>query len=747
MTHRPIGFIALLLIAAAAISAAEKPPAITFPLHDPNGVYWQGEGVVLGTSIAGGSPGEVDLDLVIRDYRQGEVLRRSQRAILAEGSQSLAWDLGQLDDGYYEATLTAAGATAKTAFAVAPRITRSAAEVREGGFRIGLKMWYLGPAWWRGNAEWDERAAVAATTGLGLQWTRALLQQTSHLDTVDLVTHYPMNAVLKVERFPASCYDEERYGPMAEWEAVNGKGVWGLKTLPRKEPYQAWLREQVARLPADQQVFEVWNEAWDKMSPEDLATLCIWISEAIHADRPQALIGPNLMGVTSRYGYDARVIDAGGMANMQMVCLHPYGSSENRAWMRDYQAWLRERLGRDVPIYVTEYGSHSCPEGPSQRSELDQARSVVTQTLCLYAEGVVAMTPHWMGQREENPTYHEDWFGYFRLDQTPKPCLVALAACARRIDGSRYLGDLWFGPGVGAMVFEKPEERCLVLYTKEGTRTLTIDEPAQDLRLIDMVGRTHDLVRSEGKVTVEVGPDPVYLVGIGDALAAQASTELRPERWADLRVEPERAVRHMPRVATLPVIDGEVKDWEGRLQISLVNPKVNGDDASGLAGVAWDERFLYLAIKARDNQILNTRPIPKVYQQDSLEIFLGSEVRDQDAGYGPTDRQFWMAPTTVDGVPLFARVAERSSGGLASIPGVAFAAVIAKPGWSAEAAIPWEALGIVPEVGRRIALDLRLNDADTSHERWKVDPEDSRIDTENPTRWAVMVLDGLPETK
>ena len=99
MTHRPTGIIALLLI-AAAVSAAEQPPAITFPLHDPNGIYWQGEGVVLITRLAGGSPGEVDLDLVIRDYRQGEVLRRSQRAALAEGSQSLAWDLGQLDDGY-----------------------------------------------------------------------------------------------------------------------------------------------------------------------------------------------------------------------------------------------------------------------------------------------------------------------------------------------------------------------------------------------------------------------------------------------------------------------------------------------------------------------------------------------------------------------------------------------------------------------------------------------------------------------
>lgn len=731
------------LLLATLAGAGEASLRITLPLHEPSNVYWQEGGVELPSSITAAQAGSADLTLVVTDDRAAEVARRTRRVELgARSATPVAWDLGHLPDGYYRVELGAAPASgappAVSSFVVAPRIERSAAEARAAGSRIGLKMWYSGPAWWRGNLDWDERAAVRATTGLGLQWTRALLQEgDKHLSTVELVGGFPMNVMFKVERFPAELYDAERYGPMADYEAKNGKGVWALKTLPRKQPYQAWLRQQAARLPREQNVFEVWNEAWDKMPPEDLATLCRWIGEAILADRPDAIIGPNLTGETSRYGYDARLIDAGGMAGMRMVALHPYGNAENRAWLRGYRAWLTERLGREVAIYVTEYGSHSCPEGPSKRSEEDQARQVVTQTLNLYAEGVVAMTPHWMGQREEKPTYHEDWFGFFRLDNTPKPALAALATCARMIDGGAYLGDVWFGPGVGALLFERGGVRTLALYTKEGTQRLTLDPGAPGARLVGMAGGVQPL--AAGPLSIGVGPDVQYVVGIGPALAAQASRELRQDLWPQRDARPPRAVRHAPRLT--PAIDGRLDEWADHLQVGLVNEKVNGDDASGLAGLAWDERSLYLAFQIRDNQILNSRPTPKLYQQDSVEVFVSTEVRDGDGGYGPNDHQIWLAPASAEGRPLLVRVAERASGRLVEVAGAVFQVVAAKPGWTAEVAIPWSALGITAAAGGRIALDLRLNDADASHERWKVDPVDSRIDTEDPTRWAVLELD------
>ncbi len=115
----------------------------------------------------------------------------------------------------------------------------------------------------------------------GCTWTRLAQTKNGPLTTVEMLTEFPMNAVIKVERFPKELYDEQRYGPLAEWEAKYGKGAWTLKTVPMEGPYKAWLKEEIARIPNDQNVFEIWNEPWDKMSPEDFATICNWITEVI----------------------------------------------------------------------------------------------------------------------------------------------------------------------------------------------------------------------------------------------------------------------------------------------------------------------------------------------------------------------------------------------------------------------------------------------------------------------------------
>ena len=201
---------------------------------------------------------------------------------------------------------------------------------------------------------------------LGLQWTREIFSSRGVMGLTDMVQRYPMNVVIKVERFPKELYDEAKYGPLDQWETKYGKGAWTLKTLPQREGYEKYLRQTLAEVPADQNVFEIWNEAWDKMSPEDFATLCQWIVPVILESRPNAIIGPNLLGNTSVYQFDSRFIKAGGMKGMKMVALHPYAGSEDRAWLREYKQWVREQTGSDKDIYVTEFGSHSTPQGAGQ---------------------------------------------------------------------------------------------------------------------------------------------------------------------------------------------------------------------------------------------------------------------------------------------------------------------------------------------------------------------------------------------
>lgn len=718
------------------------------PRHQPCNLFGPNEKVSFTVLAGAGITGKGQLNATVNDYFGKTVLEKTL-ALELPNKEGVTLPFDHMQRGYYELNLKASlqdqnGKTVegsqKVCFGVADITNRSASEVRQGGYRFGMKMFYIDKAWWAKNAQWDEREVVDAMCKLGMQWTRVLMQQTAHLATEEIVKAYPMNAIFKVERFPKELYDEQRYGPMNEFEAKYGRGSWVLKTLPQKEPYQAWLKEELKKLPAEQNVFEVWNEAWDKMSPEDLATVSNWIVEAILPERPDAIIGANLRGSTSKYEYDAKFIDAGGMKGMKMVALHPYSGSEDRLWLREYKQWISQRAGYPVDIYVTEYGSHSCPEGPAQRSEQEQAQRVVRQSLALYAEDVKAFTPHWVGQREQNPTYHEDWFGFIRLNHQPKPAMIAHAVSGRMIDASHYVGDLVYDPIVETMLFEHNGIYTMALWTKDGNKTIQVQPGVDELSMVNIVGTETKVKTTLGSLSLNVSPDLIYLVGVSPKLAEKASKELDPLRWVQ-HDQPKRITRTMPHASQRIVADGKLNEWDNALQIAMLNPKVNGDDASGMTRLTWDENNLYLAVEMRDNEILNKRSLNKLYQQDSVELFISTEPRDNNPGHGPNDHQFILTPTSAEGKPLSLYVTDRAAGKLAPIEGCAFYAGPIAKGWMMEAVIPWKQFPtFTPKQGDKIAIEIRVNDADTSHERWKIDPDGAIVLTEDPTQWSHLIL-------
>ena len=291
---------------------------------------------------------------------------------------------------------------------------------------------------------------------------------------------------------------------------------------------------------------------------------------------------------------------------------------------------------------MTEFGSHSTPKGPAKCSEQMQAQRVVRQALSLYAEDVRAFAPHVMGQREENETYHEDWFGFFRLNHEPKPVLLAYANCARLIDGLEYQGDLWLGPEVGAMVFGKKESEIVALFTKEGKKEISIQTRSEKVTLLDMVGNEKTMEVVNGTVNLTVNEDVCYLKGLDSQLIATASTELREDRWP----QPEalgKSHRTGGLMAT-PTFDGNLADWQKATAIAMVNPKVNGNDASGIAFAGWNEEYLFIGLNMRDNQVMNEQVRGKLYRDDSMELFISTEPRDSNPGYGPNDHQFFVTP-------------------------------------------------------------------------------------------------------
>jgi hypothetical protein len=258
---------------------------------------------------------------------------------------------------------------------------------------------------------------------------------------------------------------------------------------------------------------------------------------------------------------------------------------------------------------------------------------------------------------------------------------------------------------------------------------------------VDIVGRERATPVEEGALKLNVSPDVLYVRGVAPGLAATATSELRADRWPK-PAEAARNERTAPRLASKPVIDGNLDDWAEALQLAMLNPKVAGNDPSGVSYLAWDDACLYIAVDMRDNQVMNTQPRGKLYRHDSLEIFVSTEPRDDNPGYGPHDRQFFVTPESGEGGPVVGHVADREAGKVVDVKGVARHVGKTKQGWRAELAFPWSAFpGVMPGPGARLALELRVNDADKSHERWKIDASDcDKVRPADPTSWSILNL-------
>lgn len=746
-------FVSLPVLVCAALRIATAAEITIQPeRHFPSNLFDTGAPVELSFTL-GKLPASADVHASgeIVDY-DGKVVWRGDLTPVPSpkpGKAQVGLRVDPLPPGYYELSVKVSSGEStgadKTSFAVFPLVDRTAKQARDAGLRIGLKKWTYGKMSWKGGIDWDEHEATVATTRLGLQWTRDQFNWSSHQSVLKLINDYPMNVVLKIERFPKELFDAGRYGPLEDWTRQR-KPAWSIYTVPLKEPYQAWLREELLKIPAEQNVFEIWNEPFNGMSAEDFAVICGYITEVLKDVRPDAIVGPNLSGSAGEFGFDAKFIAAGGMKGMNMVALHPYRNPPEgvRETIREYREWLTGKIGRDVIVTVTEYGSPTHPKGGV--SEQKQARYTARQTILMYAEDVKIMTPHWMGQTERDPTYREDWYGFYRANQQPKPAVIALATVARMIDGGRYLGDLWFGPHIGASLFERDGIRTLALWSNQGERTISLDPDAATLRLVDIVGREESLAATGDRLELKLDEDVRYLVGVGPKLAARATNELNPERWPRPPVDRARRVAH--RFAKPPVIDGKLDEWVGATRIDLLNEKINGADGSANVFIGWDETYLYLAVDVRDNEVVNKNPggTNTIYRGDSIELFVSGTAKDNGVKeVAPDDSQFMISPASLDGTPQVLRVTDVFGGAVSPVEGLKASIRATTQGWVAELAIPISGIpGFVAKPGAKAALDLVLNDTDSTRSGRFIIRATDRTGTpnvKNPSDWALLVLE------
>ena len=628
----PLRFAILLVI--TLLPSIASAGAIDIEIGENCNIFDATKPVTFRGSLSDVGAGSGHVDVTVVDYRgQSQASTRVEVVGRSDGPIRFEIDLGRLPVGYYElgAAYTFSTRDGKTqrgqlertipvvrkegdrfnwpepfSFGVAPFYDRTPQQVLSEGRRFGLKVWQLGKPgiWWRNGEAYDVSKFIEATTALGLNWTRLDFSKDKQpdepgkIETHELIGEHSVVVLHKVEGYPYGvAWDEQRYGDYETYKKKHSGGKpLNRRTVPKKEPYQEWLKGLVEALPEDQRFFEIGNEPYNyPMSPEDYAQWVTMAAEAIHEVRPEAIVAADLGGKDFAYRY----VKAGGLDPIDATIMHPYSFTplpehRIRQQLRAYDHATQVWAGKKLPRYISEYGWATAPEDRRGHSvsEPVQAMRTTRTSLMLYAEGCQALVPHWTADRELDITEREHWFGFFRLRGMPKPVLMAHATCARMIDGSQFVGDLWFGPNVGAMLFDRDGELTLALWTDETDRSVQIDVDADRVRVVDMMGGEEERVTDQGQIQLLLDGAPTYLVGVGEALRQQAAgpeVPLRTDRWELRDASPLTA----QRVADI-AIDGKVDEWRAPEATKLRG----GGTLQARVWAGYDDDAIYLALES-----------------------------------------------------------------------------------------------------------------------------------------------------
>jgi len=201
------------------------------------------------------------------------------------------------------------------------------------------------------------------------------------------------------------------------------------------------------------------------------------------------------------------------------------------------------------------------------------------------------------------------------------------------------------------------------------------------------------------------------------------------------RAQGQRPLFQTPMVCDIR-IDGRDDDWRrrGRIDATLATgPRITLDeqDLSATLRAGWDERGLLLLIRVTDDTPDEATNKIELHEMDSVEFLLSNASTDGERV------RCTVAPGRAEGTDEpRARVWDRRRDPeLRRTPvRIELASRSSAHGYTLEALVPWDALGIEPRAGVEVGFDLVVHDADGTHRRDHlfIKPHDRLDDDEAP---------------
>lgn len=200
-----------------------------------------------------------------------------------------------------------------------------------------------------------------------------------------------------------------------------------------------------------------------------------------------------------------------------------------------------------------------------------------------------------------------------------------------------------------------------------------------------------------------------------------------------------------------PTIDGVFDEWNlDRYSVSSVvygDDRWNGnDDLSSTLMIGWDDYYLYLAARVKDDIYVQKASGKNLFKGDSIELLLDVNVsRDyNDHNLSGDDYQIGISPgqsTPSDDIETYLWYPASKAGEYQTIKA---AALPTDDGYRIEAKIPWEIFGITPDIGKHFGFAFSVSDNDKSSEnvQQSMVSNVSNRHLTDPTTWGDLLLDG-----
>jgi len=212
--------------------------------------------------------------------------------------------------------------------------------------------------------------------------------------------------------------------------------------------------------------------------------------------------------------------------------------------------------------------------------------------------------------------------------------------------------------------------------------------------------------------------------------------------------EPVRAARVLEPP---PRVDGDLAEWVALVYASNQptfggQNRAGGSDLSASWNIAWDDQYLYLAVKVKDDVLVQAATGDLLYKGDSLELWIGIDPGNRGEQLTEREFQIGLSPGNLNdgGAPEAYLWWPNDRKG--PIRDAVIAARPVEGGYALEAAVPWSVLKLTPFADEGFAFILAVNDDDSpgapDQETQTTNVRGAQL--RDPRTWGVLVLEPAP---